>query len=117
MKLEMLACAIAAAAAIGYTGHAGAANSQTLPAAAQCNKPTADAIVHVEMPGNPFTAVPTRDGCWIFASLAKAGGGQSGVAVIRRDNGKVSLLRVVSIDGAPTGAVLTHHEQMLIIAD
>ena len=37
--------------------------------------------------------------------------------MLKRDNGMVSLSRVVSIAGAPTGMVLTHDEQMLIVAD
>ena len=64
------------------------------PAAADCNRASSPSI-HLELPGNPFAAVPTKDGCWIFVSLpeSKAAHGP-GIAVIKREDGNVTLQRV-----------------------
>ncbi len=105
-----------AAAVAVTTGCAGTPALQPPPAPTTCNRPAAEAIVHVPVPGNPFAPVPTRDGCWIFASLSAGGGGQSGVAVLERSDGTISLTRVVSIAGTPAGMVLSHDGQLLIVA-
>lgn len=90
------------------------------PARAQnsCNAPAKSAIVHLEMPGAPFTPVVTEDGCRLFVTLANAEGSSSGaIAVVGRDNGTLTLERTVPIKGNPTGAALTHDGKMLIVAD
>ena len=57
-----------------------------------CNAPTAEPIVHIPLPGNPFTPVVTADGCRVFVALAGAGADVSGgVAVVRRNGGKLTL--------------------------
>ncbi len=93
----------------------------TVPAAAQrpdaCNQPARDAITHVAVPGNPFTAVATSDGCWIFATLSgQQPGGTSGIAVLRRSAGRVTLVRTIPLRSGPSGAVLTHDGAMLVVA-
>lgn len=84
---------------------------------AVCNQPAADPIVHVHIAGQPFLALPSSDGCWIFVSFSPPWAGASGgVAVLRRGAGKVSLERTVPIAGTDvTGAALTHNGQMLIV--
>src|SRR4051794_11665850 len=51
---------------------------------AACNQATPEPVVDVSLPGHPFMAVATPDGCWIFASMRGGGTAQSGVAVIQR---------------------------------
>ena len=80
-----------------------------------CNAPAKDAIVQLEVPGSPFEPVITADGCWLFVTLAGGnnGTGQGQIAVVRRDAGKLSVVRTVPIKGGPTGAVLTHDSSEL----
>lgn len=80
-----------------------------------CNQAAPDAITFVDLPGHPFMPVTTRDGCWIFVSLMKMKDAlQTGVAVLHRTNGSVSLIRVIPTDGGPAGMVLTHDGKLLI---
>ncbi|MEP6491088.1 MAG: hypothetical protein ABJF01_00330 [bacterium] len=93
----------------------------SLPSAAHaapaCNDPGRSAITILEVPGPPFQALPNADGCWVFVSFpATAAGKPSGVGVLRRMGGKLSLERVVPVDGNPTGMVLTHDGALLIVA-
>lgn len=80
-------------------------------AAADCNTP---ASLTVALPGHPFTAVPSRDGCWIFVSLPDREAGN--IAVLHRGAGRVAVARVVPAPAAPTGIVLTHDGKLLIAA-
>jgi len=85
-----------------------------------CNAPARDPIVHLDMPGRPFEPVVSSDGCWLFVTLTQGGGGTGsggGVAAVRRGGGTLSVARTISLDGNPTGAVLTHDDKLLIIAD
>ena len=94
----------------------GGGATQIARAQDSCNAPAADAIVQLDMPGTPFEPVVTADGCWLFITLP-SGNGDGKIAVVRRDSGKLSLVRSVSIKGGPTGAVLTHDGKTLIVAD
>jgi Uncharacterized conserved protein len=83
-----------------------------------CNVPAKDPIVHLDVPGRPFEPVISADGCWIFVTLAQGNASNGGgVAVVHRTNGEISVARTVSIMGNPTGAVLTHDGNLLIVAD
>lgn len=83
--------------------------------ATACNQPASEPITFVDVPGHPFTPIPTIDGCWIFVSLSSPKGGPpSGVGVLRRAGGIISFVRVVATDGGPAGMVLTHDGQVLI---
>jgi len=90
--------------------------AQAAAAQSSCNEPAKDASVLIRLPGNPFQAIPSEDGCWVFVSL---GGGppraQKGVAVLRRFGGKIELLRVVGLNSGSTGMVLTHHDSLLAV--
>jgi len=80
-----------------------------------CNQAASEPITFVDVPGHPFTPIPTTDGCWIFVSLSNPKGGPpSGVGVLRRAGGTTSLVRVIATDGGPTGMVLTHDGKVLI---
>ena len=59
--------------------------------------------------------VPSKDGCWVFASLTGRGE-NAGIAVLKRSGGKVELVRVVPLQSSPTGITLTHDGKLLIAA-
>lgn len=83
-------------------------------ARADCNQPSADPIVHLPLPGHPFSAVPTADGCTIFVSLtAKA----SHLLVLKRDNGAVTILRDLPAEGTLTGMALSPDGRILAAAN
>jgi DNA-binding beta-propeller fold protein YncE len=87
------------------------ADAQALPLG--CNAPLETPSVTVTLPGNPFAVKPSADGCWVFASV---GGGNPGIAVLKRGNRRIDLVRVVSVPSAPAGIVLTHDGKLLIAA-
>jgi DNA-binding beta-propeller fold protein YncE len=90
--------------------------AQTHPA--NCNRAASEPLTYVTLPGRPFSAVPTGDGCWIFVSLTPTGAGAQGeIALLHRSGGMVSLVRVIPIRSHPAGMVLTHDGQLLIAAD
>lgn len=82
--------------------------------ATECNRAMASPLVHVTLPGSPFTALTSADGCWLFVSLTQP---RPEVAVIARGNGGLTLKRMVSLPGWPMGMVLTHDGTLLIVAD
>lgn len=85
--------------------------------ATECNRAMAIPVAHVTVPGSPFTALPSADGCWLFVSLAQnTGTGHPGIAVLARADGSVTLKRMVSLRGSPAGMVLTHAGTLLIVA-
>jgi 6-phosphogluconolactonase (cycloisomerase 2 family) len=92
--------------------------AQGVGAQSTCNAAAAEPSVSIPLPGNPFQALPSADGCWVFVSL---GGGpprsQKGVVVMRRLGGKIALERVIRLDGAATGMVLTRHDSLLVVAN
>lgn len=82
-----------------------------------CNQPTSEAVIDVALPGHPFMALATPDGCWMFVSMQKGRPPvQSGVAVVQRTHGKVTLARVVPLGNA-VGMVLSHDGKMLIVTN
>lgn len=94
-----------------------AAESQPPAPSGSCNQAASEAVAFVTLPGRPFSAIPTADGCWIFVTLSNpAGGPPPGVAVLSRRDGVISVLRVIPTERGVTGAVLTHDGQVLIAA-
>jgi len=84
----------------------------------ECNAAMKEAIVHLDLPGRPFEPTISTDGCWLFVTLTQAEDGDGpGVAVVHRAAGKLSVVRRVSLQGSPTGAVLTNDQKLLIVAD
>lgn len=94
----------------------------------RCDRPAAEPMALVELPGNPFLAVPSADGCYVFVSLVgpvepgdprrppQSGAPRGGVAVVSRSDGKLFLKSVVTLEGSPYGMVLTHDGRLLIVA-
>jgi DNA-binding beta-propeller fold protein YncE len=90
----------------------------------ECNQLAPEPISWVDLPGpQAFQALSTKDGCWIFVSLATGHDEASDsdpagqIAVFARKAGRIALRRVVHVGGNPTGMALTHDGRMLIIAD
>lgn len=83
---------------------------------AGCNAPASDPIVNLTLPGNPFTALPTPDGCWVFVAMGGPDAPMRGVAVVRRAAGRLTLERTVPLRANGTGAALTHDGRTLIVA-
>lgn len=95
--------------------------------AADCGQVAAKPVAIVELPGDPFQAIPAADGCHVFVSLAgpvepgdprrppQPGAPKGGVAVVNLA-GEPSLARVISLEGSPYGMALTHDGQLLIVA-
>ena len=86
------------------------------PVAPDCNAPAADPVVSIPLPGRPFHAIATSDGCWIFVSMMPGGtGAGAGVAVLRWEGGTAKLVRTVAGQGKATnGLALTHDGKILI---
>ncbi|HKN65522.1 MAG TPA: hypothetical protein VJW73_04560, partial [Gemmatimonadaceae bacterium] len=83
-----------------------------------CNAETKEPVVQLDLPGRPFEPTISTDGCWLFVTLTQADDAAGpGVAVVRRAGGTLSVVRRVSLQGSPTGAVLTHDQKLLIVAD
>ena len=110
MRTAIPAAALALAAAAPFS-------TVRAQAGRQCNAPTAEPVVHVALPGSPFTPVATADGCWIFVAMAgNATGSTAGVAVLSRRGGIIKLERTVPLRASGTGAVLTHDGKTLVVA-
>jgi DNA-binding beta-propeller fold protein YncE len=78
-----------------------------------CNARLASPSVTIALPGNPFGVKAAADGCWVFVSV---GGANGGIAVLKRGNGRMDVVRVVPVTPAPAGIVLTHDGKLLIAA-
>jgi DNA-binding beta-propeller fold protein YncE len=90
----------------------------SLPAVARaqdCNQPAAEVVTQVPVPGRPFAAIPTADGCTLFVSLTDNKASQ--VAVLARRGGKVTPVAVVPLTGQATGMALSPDGKRLAVAD
>lgn len=113
---ECLRSATRHAALVTVIGCVGACASA--PVARQperCNDPPAEPIVTVTVPDRPFQALPSVDGCWVFVSMPRRGRGpDGGVAVLRREAGRLAYDHEVTVPGGATGMALTHDGQTLL---
>jgi hypothetical protein len=82
----------------------------------QCNEAPAQPSMTVKLPGSPFQALPTADGCWVFVSMPQTPDRQPAIALLQRQAGTLSLVRVLPVAGGATGMTLTHDQKMLIVA-
>jgi len=107
----LLIAALAASAC-----HAGvAAWSESSTSQTSCTTPVRSGRVVASTPGNPFQALATNDGCWIFVSLVAQRPASPGVAVFHRSARGLSLVRVVPLPTAPAGMARTHDDSMLVV--
>jgi hypothetical protein len=104
-------------AVIALVGCRRSPNAAAPPLATDCNAPSRDASVTVSTPGNPFQALPSADGCWVFVSITRGADNASGIAVYRRANGTLSLVRETRLAGSPAGMALTSTGKLLVVAD
>ena len=104
-------------AVIALVGCRRSPNAAAPPLATDCNAPSRDASVTVSTPGNPFQALPSVDGCWVFVSITRGADNASGIAVYRRANGTLSLVRETRLAGSPAGMALTSTGKLLVVAD
>jgi hypothetical protein len=111
-------CRFGVCVALGLLAAGAAGAAQTPTASSACSQPQRQTISYVNLPGNPFAAVSTPDGCCVFVSLeAEDQYSHPGIAVLRRKNGKTELVRVELVHGNLAGMTLTHDNQLLIIAN
>ena len=92
-----------------------------------CNDAAPAPVAKVDLPGRPFSIVPTADGCWIFVSLTSDDPKSNGVAVLRRSGGTITFSRLYPITRrpdpsrplrpGPAGLVMTHDARVLIAAN
>ncbi|HEY6250172.1 MAG TPA: YncE family protein, partial [Candidatus Angelobacter sp.] len=91
--------------------------SQTEASASACNAPPHDAVGYVSLPGRPFGIAVTKDGCDVFVAVMGQGRrSSSGIALLRRAEGKTRMEKFFSLEGKATDIVLTHDQKMLIVA-
>ena len=82
-----------------------------------CNVLAPSPSVTIAVPTSPFAVTPTRDGCWLFVSGVGGAGGKTGVAVLQRDAGRITLARMVPLSSrGATGMALTHDGKLLVVA-
>jgi len=81
-----------------------------------CNQAALAAITQIDVPGRPFAAVPSADGCTVFVSLTGKNG-RSQIAVLARANGALSVARTVAVPGQLTGLALSHDGTVLAAAN
>jgi DNA-binding beta-propeller fold protein YncE len=86
----------------------------TQMARADCNKPMADEVTQVPVPGHPFSAIASADGCSIFVSLTAK---DSHVLVLRRDEGVVTIAQNLPATGIVTGMALSPDGRFLAAAN
>jgi DNA-binding beta-propeller fold protein YncE len=94
----------------------------------ECGQSAAQPVAVIDLPGNPFQAIPTADGCHVFVSLVgpvepgdprrppQPGAPMGGVAVVSRVAGEPSLTSVIRVEGSPYGMALTHDGRLLIVS-
>jgi len=96
---------------------AGLAAAFAVAGAAQAKCSYTGGAATIAVPGKPFAAEATADGCWLFAALMEVTpGGGGGVAVLKNEGGAFRLARVVPVRGEPGGLTLTHDGRTLIVA-
>lgn len=101
--------------------------SQTQPVSAEhvpataCDSDLPANTVRANVPGHPFEALASPDGCWIFVSLISSsthpliGNRGGGIGVLRWTGSQLALERVVPLSPPrPTGMVLSNGQALLL---
>lgn len=72
----------------------------------------------VAVPSHPFSAVPSADGAYVFVSLISSSPtSQTGIGVLKCENGRYRYSHLVPMESGPTGMSLTHDGKLLVVAD
>lgn len=82
--------------------------------AAACTMPVQ--ATQAAVPGHPFAAVSSADGCWVFVSLVQ-GPRQGAVAVLRNENGTFRLDHTVPLPEPVFGESMSPDGQLLAVAE
>ena len=80
-----------------------------------CNAPADEPSIDVQVPGAPFLALPSADGCWVYVSLTRTADAPGRIALLKRAAGTLTVVRQIEA-GSPAGMVLTHDQKLLIAA-
>ena len=103
--------------ALGTSFAAHAASQRPSAVARACDAPPADSVVVVSVPGRPFQALPSADGCFVFVSLnPEQPSDVRGVGVMRYEGGTLQLVRVLPTPQPPSGMALSRDGAVLIVA-
>jgi DNA-binding beta-propeller fold protein YncE len=81
--------------------------------------PYAAGPVTLEVPGHPFMAQASDDGCWLFVAMGApehSRPGDGGVAVLHNEGGGYRLARVQPVKAYPGGLSLSHDGKTLAVA-
>lgn len=90
------------------------ASAQQAPAA--CTTALADSVITVALPGRPFVALPSADGCHLFVSLNPSGPGEQPAVAVLDVGRTITLRRVVPTPQIPSGMALSRDGMVLIAA-
>lgn len=71
--------------------------------------------VEVKLAGNPFSAIPSLDGKWVFVSLTE--GGRPGITVLHKEAMAWTITRAFSSRVGFAGLAMTHDGKTLIITN
>ena len=94
------------------------AQATSVKSTSRCNAAGAGPISFVSLPGQPFSTIASKDGCWLFVSVTSSNPkSANGVAMLRRGDGRITLQKVFPVESGPTGMVITHDGKLLIVAD
>lgn len=79
--------------------------------------PNAAILANIPLPGQPFKAVATDDGQWIFVSVDTNSPASSGVAVLHKQGSQICFQHMLSLPVTPLGMALTRNNSILVVAD
>lgn len=102
--MKRLAWCFAAVLALAFSRPADAA--PTCPGPAE--------VAFTAVPGRPFSALPSGDGCWLFVSLSN-GPGHGSVAVLHDIQGSFTLERTVALRAPAAGEALSADGRVLAV--
>ncbi len=71
----------------------------------------------LDVPGNPFMALPSADGSVLFVTVQMPREQPNELYVFRRNGGRFDQAETVRVDGLPAGLALTPDGETLVIAD
>jgi DNA-binding beta-propeller fold protein YncE len=80
-----------------------------------CNQPLQEATAFIPVAGNPFVAIPTHDGCWVFVSEDSPVPANRGVVVFQRSAGTMHIVRTVELPINPYSMTLSHDGRLLVV--
>jgi DNA-binding beta-propeller fold protein YncE len=100
-------------AALAGLGLAMAGSARAAPCAYTAGAAT------VELPGRPFMAEASADGCWLFVSMGHLAGdkmGSGGVAVLHNEGGGFRVTHMAPLKDYPGGLAVSHDGKTLAVA-